>query len=385
MQAPTQQHATDTPPPEPPPPGTDDIQPPNPRRRRINPTTDTDPAWDVSRPHQKAAKAATCKACNSTIAPKDYRARRAGHASRAPVYHLTCAGLCGAGPQNINNWNTLARDDRNSIRLQLDDTTPPAPDQVTLPTLDTPTIPPVTGPRNLDFWDTVPWEDITTRTPTIVNIPTTLHTNVAEVWHSIAQAINTAHDQQTPTTIQHRTRLWKLLLATPQMLFNANMKGPIGAPNTKPTPHATARQLAERIQLWHAGTWHLLQPTDEQTATTTSRTQQADDKKQKRRTVEKICNLLQDGEITRALQQVHRPQTIAEPDTVRTVLPTLFPQAKTTSGPTPPSQTTGRSLDSWKYARPSSTSYYTHHVKEAQDLPETGSSICNPSPVIHGH
>jgi len=130
---------------------------------------------------------------------------------------------------------------------------PPA--GVTLPTVDPTTQEETPEIKILEFWDNYDWTDILHRHSTTTNIPTSLTTRVANTWKLLADTINAAHAVGAATTLQHRERLWKLLLATPQMLFHTNTDNPQKNGRT-----LAARTVADRITMWHDGAWAALQP-----------------------------------------------------------------------------------------------------------------------------
>jgi hypothetical protein len=93
--------------------------------------------------------------------------------------------------------------------------TPPAVPTIhpTEPLADTATA--YTTITNIEWWTTVPWEDIFTRPPTIVNLPPQCASGFTHLLHLTAKTITDAHARgDTPT----EEAAWKLLLALPSFI-----------------------------------------------------------------------------------------------------------------------------------------------------------------------
>jgi hypothetical protein len=179
--------------------------------------------------------------------------------------------------------------------------------------------PPPAGPKNLQFWDEYSWEDILHKHPTYLKIPASLNAKIAHLWKTLTDAINEAHDNQ-PDNHRLQERLWKLMLATPQLIFHHE-------PHQKGQRHNLAKTIGQRISLWHDGAWAILQPPYRPQRPPSDNTPTS--AKTMERTVKQVCSLLQDNEIARALQRIHQPTSLATDDKVQEGLPNLFPRANT--------------------------------------------------------
>jgi hypothetical protein len=223
----------------------------------------------------------------------------------------------------VSNWEHYTPSQQTAIRHQLRSQDAVTPHPAVLLPLATaePTFDIQTELNHMEFWDDIEWDDILQKHPTIKHVPVTLHTQVADIWADLARHIRRLHDGTTPTTTRHQQRAWKLLLATPQLLFQAPDK-----PNATPTPGAHTRVVADRIRLWRAGSWHTLLPTPLETTPLSPKARQPNTAKQLQQTIKAVCTLLSEGETARALQRVVTNTNIAEPTLAAAQLPPLFQQ-----------------------------------------------------------